>query len=162
MRKRKRQHTQDKNLNAVHVFHIILLSRLREMRCASQLHVFFYFFCQLCPGIQNCKSVFLILKISQYGGPRRRVQLFPRYLCKNWYKNWNLHFHKIYGQQICQTVNETNQAGADDVKIMWQTKHISTTRVPMTTKLDRMVTYLDGLLPIKSRDYLITWSCEVT
>ena len=33
------------------------------------------------------------------------------------------------------------------VKIMWQTKNISTTRVPMAIKLGRMVTYLDELLP---------------
>ena len=28
----------------------------------------------------------------------------------------------------------------------------------MATKPDRMVTYLDGLLPIKPRNLLITWS----
>ena len=28
----------------------------------------------------------------------------------------------------------------------------------MATKLGRMVTYLNGLLPIKSRDHLIMWS----
>ena len=37
-----------------------------------------------------------------------------------------------------------------------------TTTVPMTTKLGRTVTYLNGLLPIKSLDPLITWSCKVT
>ena len=40
-------------------------------------------------------------------------------------------------------------------------KHISTTRVPMATKLGRMLAYLDGLLPIKSHDPLIKWSCEI-
>ena len=45
-------------------------------------------------GLRNCKSVFLILKISQYGGPRRWVQFFLKYSCKNWYKDWYLHFHK--------------------------------------------------------------------
>ena len=30
----------------------------------------------------------------------------------------------------------------------------------MTSKLGRMVTYLDGLLPIKSGDPLIAWPCE--
>ena len=34
--------------------------------------------------------------------------------------------------------------------ITWTTKNTSTIRVPMATKLGRMVTYLDGLLPIKS------------
>ena len=30
------------------------------------------------------------------------------------------------------------------------------------TKLDRMVTYSDGLSPLKSHEPLITWSCEIT
>ena len=34
--------------------------------------------------------------------------------------------------------------------------------MPMTTKLGRMMTYLDEILPIKSNDPLITWSCEIT
>ena len=38
---------------------------------------------------------------------------------------------------------------------------ISFTRVPMATKLDRIVTYLDGILPIKSHDSFITWSWEI-
>ena len=32
----------------------------------------------------------------------------------------------------------------------------------MATKLDRMLTYLDGLLPIKSNDPLITWFYKIT
>ena len=36
--------------------------------------------------------------------------------------------------------------------------HISTTRVPMVTKLCRMVMYLEWLLPLKLHDPLITWS----
>ena len=39
--------------------------------------------------------------------------------------------------------------------------HISTTRVPMATKLFRMVTYLDWLLPLKLHDPLITLSWEI-
>ena len=30
----------------------------------------------------------------------------------------------------------------------------------MANKLDRMMAFLDGLLPIMSHDPLITWSCE--
>ena len=41
-------------------------------------------------------------------------------------------------------------------------KRTSTTRVPLATKLGRMVTYLDGLLPIKSHDPMIRWSFELT
>ena len=39
--------------------------------------------------------------------------------------------------------------------------HISTTRVPMATKLCKMVTYLDWLLPLKLHDPLIMWSWEI-
>ena len=35
-------------------------------------------------------------------------------------------------------------------------------RVPMATKLGRMMTYLNELLPLKSHDTLITWTCEIT
>ena len=34
--------------------------------------------------------------------------------------------------------------------------------MPMATKFDRMVTYLEGFPPITSRDPLIAWACEVT
>ena len=53
-----------------------LILRLREMRNALQLPVFFFFFLffsffgQPCLGLRDCKSVFLILKISQYADPR--------------------------------------------------------------------------------------------
>ena len=94
-------------------------------------------------SVSSCKPVFLILKISQYGELRWQVQLFLRYSCKNWYKNWYLHFPKNYDHQIWQAgtlrvdLSETNHASA-----------ISTTRVPIAGKLWRMVTYRDGLLPI--------------
>ena len=32
----------------------------------------------------------------------------------------------------------------------------------MATKFGRMINYLDGFLPLKSYDLLITWSCEIT
>ena len=61
--------------------------------------------------------------------------------------------------------NDTSQAGAGDaitsrsrVKLK---KHISSDRVLMATKLGRIVPYVDELLPIKSHDPLITWSCEI-
>ena len=41
-----------------------------------------------------------------------------------------------------------------------QSKNISTTTISLVNKLGRMVTYLDGLLPIKSHDPLITWFFE--
>ena len=39
--------------------------------------------------------------------------------------------------------------------------HISITRVPMATKLGRIMISLDGLLPIMPYDPLITWSYEI-
>ena len=112
------------------IFAVIFL-RLRETHKASQLPVFFLFFCRPYPVRRNCKSVFLILQISQYGGSRRWVHLFQIYPCKNWYKNWYLHFYKTNDHQICQAgtstefdSNKTNQVGAGDVyvKNTWQTK----------------------------------------
>ena len=41
-------------------------------------------------------------------------------------------------------------------------KHISTTTVPMVTRLRRMVAYLEGLLLIMLFYLLIIWSCEIT
>ena len=41
-----------------------------------------------------------------------------------------------------------------------ENQHVSTNRVPMATKLDKMVTYLNEFLPIKSYEFLIKWSCE--
>ena len=69
---------------------IYLFLRLRKTQSALQLLIFFFFsffffsfFCYPGPVLRNCKLVFLILKISQYGGSRRRVELFPRYSRKN-------------------------------------------------------------------------------
>ena len=62
------------------------LLRLRETYNALQLPViFFSFFYQLHQSLRNCKSVFLILKIWQYGRSRRWAQFFSRYSCKNWF-----------------------------------------------------------------------------
>ena len=40
--------------------------------------------------------------------------------------------------------------------------YIFTTRVPLATKLDRIVAHLDGLLPIKFHYPFLTWSCDIT
>ena len=40
--------------------------------------------------------------------------------------------------------------------------YIITTKVPMTSKVDRIVIYLVGLLLLKSFNALITLSCKVT
>ena len=96
---------------------IFLFSSISSLKVSSLIAFSFFssFFCQLYPGLRNCKSVLLVLKMSQYGGLRR-------YPCKNWYKNWYLHFYKTYDHQFWQAVTSTglgsngsNQAGAGDV-----------------------------------------------
>ena len=72
--------------------------------CSSSSPSFFFFY-QLYPGLRNCKSVFLILKISQYGGLGLWVRLFPRYPCKNWYKNWYFYFYKTYDPKFAKQVH---------------------------------------------------------
>ena len=99
------------------VFENSIFLRLRKTQNALQLPVFFFLlllFCQPYLGLRNCKSAFLILKISQYGGSRQWVQPFSRDRCKNWYKNWYLRFYKTYNHQIWQ-VGTSNQADAGDV-----------------------------------------------
>ena len=41
-------------------------------------------------------------------------------------------------------------------------KHIFTSTIPLATKLDSLVTYIEGLLAIKSHDPAITQSCKIT
>ena len=40
--------------------------------------------------------------------------------------------------------------------------YISTMKVPMPTKLGKMVTYLDELLLTRPDNHMITWACEIT
>ena len=56
----------------------------------------------------------------------------------------------------CQTHSNDSLTVADELP------PLSTTRVPMATKLSRNVTYFYGLLPLTSYDHLITWSCDIT
>ena len=110
-----------KNVN-----HILLW--LRETQNALQLLVFFFFkfFCQPYPGLPNCKFVFLILKIWQYGRSRQLVQHFSRYLYKIWYKNWYLrssNFTSSYIYRIWLKWGYSNYCWwRHYVKMTWQTK----------------------------------------
>ena len=40
-------------------------------------------------------------------------------------------------------------------------RYNSTTTMPMTTKLGKMITYLDGLLTKEVHEHLISWSCSM-
>ena len=108
------------------------LLRLRKTQSALQLHMFFFssffsFFCQPYPELWEYKSVFLILEISQYGGSRRWVHIFPRYPWKKWFKNWYLDFYKAYDQQTWQDGGlpcSRNSLIMLSYKITWQPKSI--------------------------------------
>ena len=84
----------------------------------------------------------------------------------------SLHYQSSYSHQTLQDGNLLWCAPTH--KFTWPLFHvvlqdhmtnenhyISTARVPMTTKLVRMVNYLDGLLPLKSHHPLIMWSCKI-
>ena len=60
-------------------------------------------------------------------------------------------------------LSNTNQTDADDVNMSRSRDktNISFTKVLMVTILIRMVSYLDGRLPIKLHDRLTTRSCKI-
>ena len=73
----------------------------------------------------------------------------------------------MYDHQIWQAdisvefdANETNQTVAGDVITLRSRDKLKslncTTTVPLPAKLGKMITYLDGLLPIKLHDPLMT------
>ena len=148
------------------IFAVIFL-RLRKTHNDLQLSVFlFSFFCQLHLGPRNFNSVFLILKILQYGRSRRWVCLFQDIHVRNDTRidisiSIRLMITKFVKQVSTEfDSDETDHVGAGDV-ITWQTKNISTMKVSMATKIC-MLTYFDGLQPTKSHDSLITWSFRIT
>ena len=99
--------------------------RLRETLNGFQLPVFFLllFFCQPCPGLQNCKSLLLILKISHYGGERQRDKL----------NTWYLYCRKTYGHSAWKGdelvyglphIESQNSQSTWSHEIKWQIKHV--------------------------------------
>ena len=127
---------------------------------------FILFFCQTYPGLRNCKSVFLIFKILQYGGSRRWVQLSARHPCKNWYQNWYLHFYKIYGYQIWLAgtskgfdASDTNESGASDVITSRSIDKLKSLYLRYHCAYGQQ-TWQDGNLPWWAPSYKITWSFD--
>ena len=108
-------------------------------KCLSAFAYSLLFFCQPCPGLWNCKSLFLILKFSQYSGLRQWVQLFLKYPCKNWYENWCHHFNRLMTTKFDEQVHLKNLIQITLIRqvlvtpssqIKWQAKNISTKRTP--------------------------------
>ena len=147
---------------------------VRETHNALQLPVFFFFsfFCESYKGLRNCKSVFPILKISQYGGSRQWAKFFQvlhakidiridisisiRSMTTKFGKQ--VHLEQLSQIRLIKQVLVTSSH--QDQVTNW--KHISTTTVPMATRLGKKATYLDGVLSIKSHDPLVTWSSVIT
>ena len=84
-----------------------------------------------------------------------------------------LHYHIAYGHRTWPDGNlfwmaPNQKVRKHSVLVVLQSHvtnknhYISSTRVPMPTKLDRMVTYFVRILTIKSFYALITCSCKVT
>ena len=89
--------------------------------------------------------------------------------------NWkHLHYLSAYGHKTWQDGDLLWWTPAHKVthdalitwtfEITWQTKIITfpLSECLWSVKLGRMVTYLDGLLSIKSHDPLMTWACKIT
>ena len=104
--------------------------------------------------------------------PQCHMNVFSRGLARSLDKLKRLYLHhdSAYDHQTClggnlpwglQTIKSCNTFITWTFKVTWETKTvISTTRVPVATKLERMVTYLEGLVATKSLFTLITWSCK--
>ena len=87
-------------------------------------------------------------------------------------KSLYLHYHSVYDHQTCKDGDISWRApnhkviqSIDHVALQGhvtnKNHYISITRVPLATKLDKMMTPLDGLLPIMSHDPSITRLCEI-
>ena len=127
-----------------HLCHAALTStllRLRKTHNTFQLPVFFsvffllLFLCQPGQGLWNCKLVFLILKISQYGRLRWWFNFFQGMLVR-------IHIRIDISIFIWpMTTKFSRQVHIEELTQM----KLSTARVSLATKLDRMVAYLDEL-----------------
>ena len=84
-----------------------------------------------------------------------------------------LYYHNAYGYQTWQGGDLPWRALAH--KVIWHFNQVVVGRsrdklkslylpykVSMARKLGKTGTYLEGLLPLKSHDAMITWSCEIT
>ena len=115
---------------------VFFLLRLRKAHNALQLHVFFFFsfFCQPYQGLRNCKSVFLILKVSQYGGSEAVSPAFFQGIHVRTdiridvsISIWRMitKFGKQVHLQDTRQMRLVKQVLATYVQITWQTKKIS-------------------------------------
>ena len=151
----------------------IWLLRSRETHNALQWPVLFIFpfFCQLYPGFRNSNrySWFLYRNMTDRSGEfnffqtihvridiRIDISIFIRPMITKFGKH--VHPQNLTQIRLIKKVLLTSLYQDHLAKLHY---YIFTTTVPMATKLGCIVTYLDGLLSLKSNDPLITWQTKV-
>ena len=77
-------------------------------------------------------------------------------------KIFYLHFHSVYGHQTWQ--DDNLPWGIPSHKVIWPFDHfilqnrVINEKEPLATKLDRVLTFFRGLLPLKAHGLGVTWS----
>ena len=101
------------------------------------------------------------MTLRLHGLARSHDKLKPLYLC----------YHRAYSHQTMHNCNLPWGAHTNKVthtsKVTQPFYHMAlqdpvTNLVLIATKLGRVVTYLEGILPIKQHNPLITWSWKIT
>ena len=121
--------------------------------------------------LENCKSVFLILKIPNVADEAAIYAFWDGNHVRIDIKIDNLHFYKTNDHQMWhQQVHLEELTQIRPIKqlllmpsyqnYVTNEKYIPSTKVSLASKLGRMVTYLDRLLPIKVHDPITSWFCE--
>ena len=95
---------------------------------------------------------------------------FARSRCK--LKPLHLDYHNAYGQQTWQDCDLTwvflfikshDSLIMWSCQVIWEIKRIISTKImAIVSKIGRLVTYLELLLPMKPHGPVITWSCMIT
>ena len=162
--------------------HSILKSRLKEQIYSPPLRFFYQqLLADWSESIWNLRLQHLILLYLHYhnvyahqtwsggdlqlGGPTHKITWYFDHMIlreiktTSQTKTINLHETWYDGDFAWRATNHKVIQGSDHVVLQNHMKnenhYISTIRVPTATKLGRMVTYLNGLLPIKSHGFLI-------
>ena len=175
----------------VFLFYVLTCSHVLYAGCAQISYVllclyawyprFSYCICVKRKTLCNylCSSSFSVSRtwdfgiVNQYSWFQKSCNMTDRggelNFLKNWYKDRFLYFDKTYDHRILQTdtsivfnSNMTNQAGAGDVIMSRSRGKLKTLYLYYQSVMATKVTYLDGPVPIKSHDSLITWSSEIT
>ena len=77
-------------------------------------------------------------------------------------KTLYLHHHNAYGHQTWQVVDLPWDAHTHEITWIWSRGLAQSRDTKNITTVVPLATCFDGLLPTKSHDAVITWSCKVT